>query len=70
MIGKQRPGIATRAALVSDGAQSFQEIVTIAVVPENIAFFDSSDNHMLQGTGGINAGFSLYALFMSMPDRK
>ena len=58
MIGKQRPGITTCAAVVYDGAQSFQIIVTIVVVPKNIAFFDSSGNHMVQGTGGIYAGFS------------
>ncbi len=58
MIGKQRPGITTCAALVYDSAQSFQKIVTIVVVPENIAFSDSCGNHLVQGTGGINAGFS------------
>jgi hypothetical protein len=65
MIGKQRPGITTCAAIVYDCAQSFQKIVTIVVVPENIALFDSSGNDMVQATGAINAGFSRQALFIS-----
>ena len=30
-----------------DGVQSFQKVAAIIAVPKNIAFFDSSDNHMV-----------------------
>jgi hypothetical protein len=57
MIGELRPNITTCAALVYDGAQSFQKVVTIGVVPENIAFFDSSGHDMVQGIEGIKGAF-------------
>jgi hypothetical protein len=47
MIGKQRPSITTGTALIYDCAQSFQKVDTIVVIPKNIAFFDSSGNHMV-----------------------
>ena len=65
MIGKQRPSITACAALVYDCAQFFQEVVTIVVVPKNIAFFDSSGNDMVHGPRSINAGFSRHGLLIS-----
>jgi hypothetical protein len=65
MIEKQRLRITTCAALFYHCAQSFQKIVTIVFVSEKVAFFDSSGNHTVQGTGSINAGFLRHALLVS-----
>ncbi len=70
MIGKQGPSITTRTAFVYDRVQSFQKVIAIIVILKNIAFFDSSDNDMVQGPGGIYAGFSWHELHIAYAEKK
>jgi hypothetical protein len=54
-VGYQRPGIQGSFRTGSQLSQTLHKIFTIAIIVDNLAFFDSSDNYMMQRPGGIQS---------------
>jgi hypothetical protein len=55
MIGHQRPGIDGRFCSSSQLSQTLHKILTIANIVDDLVFFDSPHNYMMQGPRGIQA---------------
>jgi hypothetical protein len=58
MMRVERPRITGRSRLLQQMRESFKKIPTVFVILENRIPFDSSNDDMMRGTGGVNAGFS------------
>ena len=62
VIGHQRPCVTGRSHLPQKTGQSLKKILSVFFILENPFPFDSSDNNMMQGTRGVNAGLAWHAL--------
>ena len=58
MIGNQRPGETWGLGFYNQVAQPVYEVVAVLVVKEDLTPFDSSDNDVVDRTGGIDSRLS------------
>jgi hypothetical protein len=63
MIGKECPCQTTRLRLDENITKPFNKIVPVLVIGEYSATLNSTDNNMVQGSRGINAGFAWHTRF-------
>jgi len=61
MIGHQCPCITGRILLLQKTGQPFKKIFPIFIISENRSALDSSDDNMMQGARGIDAGLAGHA---------
>jgi hypothetical protein len=58
MIFQQRPSQYSRLGIQSNEPQSLDQILSILVIIHDTAFFNPSNDDMMQGTGSIQPGLS------------
>ena len=59
MVGDQRPRVASGFGLLENIFQPVNRIMTILVVNEYLTAFDTANNNVVQGAGGVNTGLDM-----------
>jgi hypothetical protein len=68
MIGQQRPGETSCTGLEQEIGEPVKEILAICVIPKNLSAFNSADDNVVKGAGGIYSGFSRHGRKCSRSD--
>ncbi len=55
VVGQERPAVAGRRCLLEHSAESLQERVPVATVPEDLPALDPPEHDVLEGPRGVNA---------------
>jgi hypothetical protein len=58
MIGEKRPSKASCTGLEQEIGEPVQEILAVCVIPKNLSAFNSADDNVVKGAGGIYSSFS------------